>query len=204
MEIASTLDEILDQTVGEKRPSYNNYEDRPYTSDMPIRSFVAPTMPARKKRRGGLLVLVLAVIVIIAIGSAAGSKTIREEHTTNNTNSFPAITAQEPTDDDTLYLASNDRGEYYEVSSSDVWTKSLIWDYSADSYYDATTDCWLWYNTDVEPAQWQYWYEGISSDFGDYGWMEHDQDGWWIEESEGNWIPLPSEYDTSGLWYISD
>ena len=45
-------------------------------------------------------------------------------------------------------------------------------------------------------------YEGISSDYGDYGWMEHDSEGWWIEASEGNWIPLPSSYDSSGLWYI--
>ena len=32
--------------------------------------------------------------------------------------------------------------------------------------------------------------------------MEHDSEGWWIEASEGNWIPLPSTYDSSDLWYI--
>ena len=71
-----------------------------------------------------------------------------------------------------------------------------------EDYYDKETQCWFWYNTDVDPGQWQYWYEGISSDYGDYGWLEHGSDGWFVEASAGNWIPLPSTYDTSGLWYI--
>ena len=51
---------------------------------------------------------------------------------------------------------------------------------------------------------WQYWYEGISSDFGDYGWMEWDKDEkeWYIEEYDGEWIILPEEYDRSRLWHV--
>ena len=90
----------------------------------------------------------------------------------------------------------------YSISSAKTGDKKLVWDAGADSYYDADTDCWLWYNTDVEPAVWQYWYEGISSDFDESGWMEHDADGWYIEAYEGDWIALPTQYDTSGLWYI--
>ena len=92
-------------------------------------------------------------------------------------------------------------GNSYRFSSSQYGDKELVWDSDADSYYDADSDCWLWYNTDVSPALWQYWYEGISSDF-EEGWMEHDSDGWFIEESAGNWIELPGNYDTSVLWYI--
>jgi hypothetical protein len=75
-----------------------------------------------------------------------------------------------------------------------------------DDYYDKETDCWFWFNTDIKPGQWQYWYEGISSDFGDYGWMEYDDDEslWYIETSEGNWIKLPEKYDTSKLWHFED
>ena len=100
-----------------------------------------------------------------------------------------------------VHLA-NAGGQAYTItdSSSD---KKLVWDADADSYYDESTDCWLWYNTDVEPAVWQYWYEGMSSDFGDCGWMEHDEDGWFIEESYGNWIELPDVYDPDSLWYIT-
>ena len=32
--------------------------------------------------------------------------------------------------------------------------------------------------------------------------MEHDEDGWWIEASYGNWIQLPDKYPTDNLWYI--
>ena len=93
-------------------------------------------------------------------------------------------------------------GSYHVVNDVVRADRILYYDSDADSYYDEATACWLWYNTDVEPAIWQYWYEGISSDFGDYGWMEHDSDGWWIEESEGNWIPLPDQYDASQLWLV--
>ena len=90
----------------------------------------------------------------------------------------------------------------YSITSAKTGDKKLEWDSGADSWYDVDTDCWLWYNTDVEPAVWQYWYEGISSDFEESGWMEHDTDGWYIEAYEGDWIELPVEYDISGLWYI--
>ena len=86
--------------------------------------------------------------------------------------------------------------------TSDGGDKTIVWDGSADSYYDKDTGCWAWFNTDTVPNSWQYWYEGISSDYGDYGWLEHGSDGWFVEASAGNWIPLPSTYDTSGLWYI--
>ena len=75
-----------------------------------------------------------------------------------------------------------------------------------ESYYDKKTDCYFWYNDESSPAQWQYWYEGISSDYGDYGWMEYDEyeECWYIEKSAGNWIKLPSKYDTSKLWHIEE
>lgn len=93
-------------------------------------------------------------------------------------------------------------GESIYVESID---RTLKWDEESDSYYDPVSDCYVWYDTDDEPAVWQYWYEDISSDFGDYGWMEYemDEDQWYIEKSEDNWIELPSEYDTSDLWYIT-
>ena len=75
-----------------------------------------------------------------------------------------------------------------------------------ESYYDEDTDCYFYYNVDLEPAIWQYWYEDISSDYGDYGWMEYaeDEDSWYIEDRGGHWIELPDEYDTSYLWHIDD
>ncbi len=73
-------------------------------------------------------------------------------------------------------------------------------------WYDSVTDCWFWFNDEETPAQWQYWYEGISSDYGEYGWMEYDMDegAWYVEASDGNWVHLPGSYDTSGLWHMTD
>ncbi len=73
-------------------------------------------------------------------------------------------------------------------------------------WYDAQTQCWFYYNADVSPYQWQYWYEGISSDYGDYGWMEYDmnEDVWYIETEDGKWVHLPTGYDTSQLWHMTD
>ena len=76
--------------------------------------------------------------------------------------------------------------------------------HSSGNYYDPVTDCYFWLNNTVAPPIWQYWYEGISSDFGDYGWMEYDfkENRWYIEASKGNWIVLPDKYDTSKLWHM--
>lgn len=75
-----------------------------------------------------------------------------------------------------------------------------------ESYFDATTRCYFWYNDTIDYPSWQYWYEDISSDFGDYGWMEYDPaDGqWYIEVGDSNWTVLPERYDTSKLWYIHE
>lgn len=73
-------------------------------------------------------------------------------------------------------------------------------------YYDPDTDCWFWYNDTIDFPAWQYWYEGISSDFGDYGWMEYheDEQQWYIEQDHADWIPLPEEYFTDYLWHIAE
>ncbi len=69
-------------------------------------------------------------------------------------------------------------------------------------WYDSTSDCWFYFYD----GQWQYWYEGISSDYGDYGWMEYDmgEKAWYIEISDGNWVHLSGSYDTSRLWHMTD
>ena len=79
----------------------------------------------------------------------------------------------------------------------------LRWDSAEQSYHDPVSDLWAWYNNEVSPALWQYWYEPISADYGDYGWMEFGEDGqWYIEVRQGEWIALPERYDVSPLWHI--
>jgi DNA-directed RNA polymerase subunit M/transcription elongation factor TFIIS len=75
-----------------------------------------------------------------------------------------------------------------------------------EDWYDSKTQCWFYYNNTVSPYQWQYWYEGISSNYGDYGWMEYDmgEEAWYIETNDGNWVHLPESYDTTDLWHMTD
>ena len=101
-----------------------------------------------------------------------------------------------------IFLDKTGDSSYRIVTESDDFEKKLRWNEEYKSYYDQESDCYLWYNTDVEPNIWQYWYEGISSDFGDNGWMEYESDGWYIEESRSSWIKLPDSYDKSKLWHI--
>jgi len=93
--------------------------------------------------------------------------------------------------DDTYKICESWRG----------YEKCITWDYGIGAYYDAESDCYLWYNTDVSPNVWQYWYEDIAGD-NYYGWMEYAGDKWYIEVSDTQW----EEYtgDTSGLWHIGD
>ena len=104
----------------------------------------------------------------------------------------------------TLHLKSKGQGVYKVSKNSDDFDRKLVWNKEYESYYDEKSDCYVWYNTDEKPFVWQYWYEGISSDYGDSGWMEHEWDGWYIETKNNNWMKLPSKYDTSELWYIDD
>ncbi len=90
---------------------------------------------------------------------------------------------------DTLYIESIDR--------------SLTWDDSFQMYYDKTSDCYLVYNMDAIPYVWQYWYEGISSDYDESGWMEYDyeEDAWYIEDDGGDWTKVP-EKKAEKLWHV--
>ncbi len=75
-----------------------------------------------------------------------------------------------------------------------------------EDWYDSQTKCWFYFCDTLTPYQWQYWYEGISSDYGDYGWMEYDmgEAAWYIETGDGNWVHLPADYDTTELWHMTD
>ena len=157
----------------------------------------ASTAPA--KRRVGCLIGVVIALVIAFISCIAN-----EVSDVQYTAIPVPVTETGEAAEDVLYLRRVGDGAYEICDNAGSADKILTWDYDADSFYDEESESWLWLNTDVTPEIWQYWFEGISSDYGDYGWMEHDEEGWFIEASEGNWIPLPSSYDTDGLWYLTD
>ena len=99
--------------------------------------------------------------------------------------------------------------EVHKVPPSTVYVEEIgrtcILD--GEDYYDSETECWFYYNEELSPAQWQYWYEGISNNYGDYGWMEFDDNNelWYIETSRNNWEVLDyNSYNTSKLWHFEN
>ncbi len=99
----------------------------------------------------------------------------------------------------TLYLQKASDGIYDIVDKDDDYDKALKWDYGEESYYDKESQCYIWFNTDVSPNLWQYYYIGISDDYPDgYGWMECEGDEWYIEKRSGWEVINPSK----NLWHI--
>lgn len=116
---------------------------------------------------------------------------------------FPAFVMEQ------MQKKADAQKEYEETAVQDSYYVKSIgrycdWDDEFECYYDPVTDCYFWYNDTTKTHTWQYWYEDISSDYGDYGWMEYDstEKQWYIEVSDEEWIELPSEYDRSNLWHV--
>lgn len=100
-----------------------------------------------------------------------------------------------------IYLDEISPDTYRICDKSEDYEKHITWDYGAESYYDYDSDCYLWYNTDVSPNLWQYWYDDIAGD-NYYGWMECEGEDWYIEVSDTEWELY--EGDTTELWHIEN
>lgn len=116
---------------------------------------------------------------------------------------FPAFVMEQ------MQKKSDAQKAYEETAVQDSYYVKSIgrycdWDDEMECYYDPETDCYFWYNDTTKTHTWQYWYEDISSDYGDYGWMEFDstEKQWYIEVADEEWTELPSEYDRSNLWHV--
>ena len=101
----------------------------------------------------------------------------------------------------TIWLNEGEPGIWH-IAEPETGSRKIGYD-NAYTYYRSLSDgLWFWYDTEQTPSRWQCWYEPISGDFGDFGWMEFRSGEWWIRDKEGAWIQVPGKYDTSSLWYI--
>lgn len=211
MEILSELDDFI--SAKEEQASYST--DFSGSQSYNARSYDGYTYSgsssSNKKSKLPMVAVLLIVLGIVMTSWKAFTKPIGNASQKDPTISNIQVVEQQPASaiqvipGSPVYLETDESGGYHLVNDVVRANKILYWDEAADSWYDESTDCWIWFNTDVEPALWQYWYEGISSNYGDYGWMEHDADGWWVEKSENNWVLVknePIEYDDSALWFI--
>ncbi len=193
MEIRTPLDDYLNESAE------NTHS---YASEESLRQFTQKK--AKKKKRWPWIVAILFALYLFGTLSEKNEPYTPQINPIEQTSGGVYNPAPSNTElfGSRLYLQSAGKSSYSISASSAGYDKTLDWDEENDSYYDRDTDCWIWCNTDVDPYVWQYWYEGISSDYGDYGWMEHYPDGWFIEAGDNHWVELPSRYDTAKLWYI--
>ena len=160
---------------------------------------------SRTKKPGCLIATVIGVIVIavMAIFAMIAGFFSDRDPGYSYPDPDPGYVSNVDIFGENIYLDYNGDGEYVISDDGDAtFDKVITWDYGEDCYYDRDTDLFLWYNTDVSPNIWQYWYEPISGDFGDYGWMEYEPGQWYIEVDWGDWQEVPSTYDTDVLWHF--
>ena len=145
--------------------------------------------PAKSGRKSVLFVLFILVVSLCLLSIGIAVVTYRNSSAQNGTNSGTSLSSQTENGKKSFYVEAIDR--------------TCSWSNEYESYYDEATDCYFWHNEDVDPPIWQYWYEGISSNYGDYGWMEWDEEEnrWYIDDGN-DWIVLPDTYDTERLWHI--
>ena len=161
--------------------------------------------PAAGRRRKSVLGKVIGLVLVICFFAAAvriANSRITEiaQHNYNNNN-------YNYNDD---YNGYGDDYDYNEPDNSDsiyvdALGRTVWWDSGYDCYYDEDTDCYFFLNNDMDPPVWQYWFEGVSSNYGsDYGWMEwdYDENRWYVQQSENSWVPLPENEYTDHLWHM--
>ena len=194
------IDEIIN--IGSGEASYTSYRD------------TGEIMENNAKRLlKGMLISFACPIVMIVIMFSAISKINR-----SNSSDFERViyTEMAPVEEydwveetetnleiygTDIYLDEISPEVYRICDEEEDYEKHLTWDYGARSYYDYDSDCYLWYNTDVSPNLWQYWFDDIAGD-NYYGWMECEGDDWYIEVSDTEWELY--EGDTDGLWHIEN
>ena len=131
----------------------------------------------------------LALIVIIA-GGALYFNSKRGDSVQQGGNAQSGYHQQQAETQDSIYV--------------EPLKRSVKWSEQYECYYDQPTDSYFFKNTEVSPAIWQYWFEGISSDYGDFGWMEWDvpEQRWYVQIGEYDWEPLPESKYTSSMWHF--
>ena len=154
---------------------------------------------AKKTSKGtGCLIAFLIVLALLIIFGAF----VRESSYEPGYTEVPTVSETYSNVDlygETLYLKRSGDDSYV-VTTEQEANKSLEWMDLFESYYDDETETYLWYNTDVSPALWQYWVEGVSSDY-DSGWMEYEDGTWYIQKGESDPYTV-YDGDASGFWHI--
>lgn len=127
------------------------------------------------------------LLIVLIIGVAFYFINRREQQQPNDP---PQQQHQQIESHDPIYVAPLER----EVS----------WSTQYDCYYDQPTDSYFFLNNNMDPPIWQYWFETVSADYGEYGWLEWDakEKKWYVQVSDKKWEKLPEDKYSSYLWHF--
>ena len=167
------------------------YDLNPQT---PITTSYSTSYTSRtKKNKARPFLLIAITIAVLCIVNLFVMRLSRKESNPKSSNATYKTTQQTKT--------SSDRDIYVEEIG-----RTCTWDYDYEWWVDKKSGCYFYFDETIAPSQWKYWYDGIGDDYGDYGWMEYDDDEgvWYIESSENNWEVLPDKYDLKGVWHMKD
>ena len=158
MKIVGNLDEVLQEGEGSGGYTGSSFE------------------VGNGSRQGSLMKTVLRVIaaifavnivssVLVALFARPGSgyEPVSQSGYSEEYGGQPSYMSNVDLFGETIHLQKNEDGSF--TIADGGLDKTMSWDDEYESYYDAASDCYLWYNTEVDPPLWQYWYEGISSDY---------------------------------------
>ena len=167
-------------------PTYNStptYQATPSVSGTDYHTLQARQGGCVTKLIGFIIVSIIIVVILFAVFKFGGSN---NNYSYTNDNNYNYSYSH----DDSIYVSALGRTVY--------------WDNEYDSYYDRDTDCYFFLNQDMNPPIWQYWFEGVSSKYGDYGWMEWDDDErcWYVQTGSSSWKKLPESEYTNHLWHM--
>lgn len=148
----------------------------------------------------GVFFLIIMVMVLIYVVSQEDIPSDGEYHEAYAAYNGPA---ENPDSYDRESMYGPDTLNAFPSYFVDILGRECVWDDNYQSYHDSETGCYFYHDESTDPPEWRYWFEGISSDYSDHGWMSwsEDENCWYIDNGEG-WVYLPDYYDTEWLWHI--
>lgn len=140
---------------------------------------------------GTLLAIGLMCGIALVLYNVLGVKRQETVHNEYNNGCYEDCDDGYPDHEDSIYVEELGR--------------TCCWNEEYQCYYDSDTDCYFFENYDMDPPVWQYWFEGVSSNYGsDYGWLEWDsnENCWYVQKSNHSWVRLPEREYTDRLWHF--
>ena len=150
------------------------------------------SVPTRTRKKSSSFLKIVIIAVVLACLYMFGTHLLRKENPISTKATYKTTQQNRQASDRDIFVE--------EIGRTCTWDAENGW------WVDKKSGCYFYFDETIAPSQWKYWYDGIGDDYGDYGWMEYDDEEgvWYIEIEENNWEVLPDKYDLKGVWHMKD